>query len=100
MLIYVHNSFHCESIGYGVTVMLYPKILLFTANLIFYTAIIVGLSSLMYQATEGPNAVASVCATIEVAIQPLRRDTSVYLFTPVTGAAVIGNCISIITLLS
>ena len=67
---------------------------------IFFTAIIVGLSSLTYQATEGPNAVASVCATIEVAVRPLRRDTSVYLFTPVTGAAVIGNCMFIIAELS
>ena len=58
---------------------------------LLHAAIIVGLSSLTYQATEGPGAVASVCASIEVAVRPLRRDTSVYLFTPVTGATVTGN---------
>ena len=57
---------------------------------LFHAAIIVGLSSLTYQATEGPDAVTSVCASIEVAVRPLRRDTSVYLFTPVNGATVIG----------
>ena len=66
----------------------------------FHAAIIVGLSSLSYQATEGPGAVASVCATIEVAIRPLRRDTSVYLFTPVTGATVTGNCVFSLNILT
>ena len=55
-----------------------------------YAAIFVGLSSLVYSATEGPNAVASVCATIEDAFRPLRRDTSVFLMTPVTGGAITG----------
>ena len=69
---------------------------------LIHAAIIVGLSSLMYQATEGPGAVASVCASIEVAVRPLRRDTSVYLFTPVTGATVTGItplCLAFLTFL-
>ena len=53
--------------------------------------IVVGLSSLMYQATEGPDAVASVCATIEVAAGPVSRDTIVYLVTPITGSTITGK---------
>ena len=53
--------------------------------------IVVGLSSLTYQATEGPGAVASVCATIEVAAGPVSRDMVVYLITPVTGSAITGT---------
>ena len=52
--------------------------------------IIVGLSQLMYQATEGPNAVATVCATIEVALASVSRDTVVYIVTPLTGAMITG----------
>ena len=62
--------------------------------------IVVGLSSLTYQATEGPGAVASVCATIEVAAGPVSRDMVVYLITPVTGSAITGkNAEMIISLL-
>ena len=53
--------------------------------------IVVGLSSLTYQATEGPGAVASVCATIEIAIGPVSRDMIVYLVTPVTGSSITGK---------
>jgi hypothetical protein len=53
--------------------------------------IVVGLSSLTYQATEGPSAVASVCATIEVAAGPVSRDMVVYLITPVTGSTITGK---------
>ena len=59
-----------------------------------HTAIFVGLSSLTYDATEGPNAVVSVCATIELALRPLQRDTSVVIVTPVTGGAITGNYIN------
>ena len=45
----------------------------------------------MYEATEGPNAVATVCATIEIAIRPLQRDTSILIVTPLTGVAVTGK---------
>ena len=56
-----------------------------------FVAIFVGLSSLTYDVTEGPNAVASVCATIEIAIRPLRRDTSVNIVTPVVGTSDTGK---------
>ena len=59
--------------------------------LISPSVIVVGLSSLTYQATEGPNAVATVCATIEVAAGPVSRDMVVYLVTPVTGSTITGN---------
>ena len=45
----------------------------------------------MYQAIEGPDAVASVCATIEVAAGPVSRDMVVYLVTLVTGSAITGK---------
>ena len=55
-----------------------------------HVVIFVGLSSLMYQATEGPNAVATVCATIEAAVRPVQRDTSILIVTPVTGGTITG----------
>ena len=55
------------------------------------SVIVVGLSSLMYEATEGPNAVATVCATIEVATGSVSKDTVVSLVTPITGPSVIGK---------
>ena len=45
----------------------------------------------MYEATEGPNAVATVCATIQVATGSVSKDTVVNLMTPITGPSVIGK---------
>ena len=57
------------------------------------TAILVRLSQLMYQVTEGPllgpAADVMVCATIQLG--SLGRDVSVNLVTPATGPAVIGK---------
>ena len=50
-----------------------------------------GLSQLMYDATEGPNSVATVCATIEVALAPVSKDTIVNLITPITGTTITGE---------
>ena len=36
----------------------------------------------MYEVNEGPNAQATVCATIEVATAPAVRNTVVYIVTP------------------
>ena len=54
----------------------------------------VGLSQLTYQVIEAPNAVANVCATIEVALGSVRKDTIVHLATPLTGAFVTGELIT------
>lgn len=62
------------------------------ATLLFLVSVfIVGLSQLVYEVTEAPNAVATVCATIEVALGPVSRDTVVYLFTPITGPSITGE---------
>ena len=53
--------------------------------------IVVGLSQLTYQVTEAPNAVATVCATIEVALGSVSKDTIVNLVTPLTGSMVTGE---------
>ena len=55
------------------------------------TVLIVGLSQLTYEVAEGPSAVATVCATIEVALGPVSRDTVVNIATPLTGASVTGE---------
>ena len=55
------------------------------------SVIVVGLSQLTYQVSEGPNAVATVCATIEVALGSVSKDTIVNLVTPLSGAAVTGE---------
>ena len=41
--------------------------------------------------TEAPNAMATVCAIIEVALGPVSRDTVVYLLTPITGSSITGE---------
>ena len=47
----------------------------------------------MYEVTEAPDMVATVCATIEVALGPVSRDTVVYLLTPITGSSIIGELV-------
>ena len=49
----------------------------------------------MYDVTEAPNAAAIVCATIEVALGPVSRDTVVYLLTPITGSNITGELVVI-----
>ena len=53
-----------------------------------HTVIVIGLSSTSYQVTEGPNAVATVCVTIQLG--SVGRDVAVLLFTPVTGSVITG----------
>ena len=53
-----------------------------------HTVIIVGLSSMSYRVIEDPNAVATVCATIQLG--SVGRDVAVLLFTPVTGSVITG----------
>ena len=59
------------------------------------TAVItVGLLQLVYDATEGPDSVATVCAYIEIALAPLSKDTIVNLVTPIIGANITGELLS------
>ena len=60
----------------------------FLSYAITHTVIIVGLSSTSYGVTEGPNAVATVCVTIQLG--SVGRDVAVLLFTPVTGSVITG----------
>lgn len=58
-----------------------------------FTVIIVGLSSMSYSVTEGPNAMVSVCGTI--LLGTAGRDVSVYIFTPVTGSVITGRSVCV-----
>lgn len=53
-----------------------------------YAVVIIGLSSMTYQVTEGPNAVATVCATIQLG--SVGKDVAVNLTTQVTGEVITG----------
>ena len=55
-----------------------------TLNFVHTVAIVV-LSSMTYDATEGPNAVVSVCAKVEVG--KVARDSILYITTPIPGTA-------------
>ena len=59
--------------------------------LFLVTVFIVGLSKLVYEVSEAPDAVATVCATIDVALGPVSRDTVVHLLTPITGSSITGE---------
>ncbi len=71
------------------TYMLHRIHVSFHINASIYAVIIVGLSQLMYDVTEGPLETVSVCVTIELG--SLGSDVSVILMTPVTGSTVIGK---------
>ena len=54
-----------------------------------------GLSSMVYQVTEGPSAVATVCATIQLG--SVGREVAINLTTQATGAVSIGTVSKYVT---
>ena len=63
--------------------------LLLTHILLLVTVVIIGLSSLVYQVTEGPSAVVTVCATIQLG--SVGREVAINLTTQVTGPGAIST---------
>ena len=81
--------------GIGIKISIVTSCYRLSVFFLFLIVVIVGLSSLVYQVTEGQHTVATVCATIQLGSVGRSREVAVNLTTQATGLGVISTGIII-----